>query len=113
MGTIWSAVGGLLMGLGFILMDLISGLEVRPLKIIVFSTSCGVLGSFVDSVLGANFQITLYDSQNKIIHGGEKGSPPTAAYVCGRDLLSNAQVNFVSVIIVTAFGGFLLGQNIF
>ena len=113
MGTMWSAVGGMLMGLGFILMDLSSGLEVRPLKMIAFSTSCGVLGSFVDSVLGATLQISLYDQDRRIIHGQKEGSPPTAAYVCGRDVLSNAQVNFVSVMIVTAFGGFLLGKNMF
>jgi len=110
MGTVWSGVGGFLMGLSQILMDCVSGLS--PLNVpftLVFGTLCGVVGSLLDSFLGATVQATYYDADTKRVYHAAMERPKTAEVVSGINMLNNEQVNLVSVALMTALGGWVIG----
>eukprot|EP00521_Asterionellopsis_glacialis_P000418 CAMPEP_0195247722 /NCGR_PEP_ID=MMETSP0706-20130129/1138_1 /TAXON_ID=33640 /ORGANISM="Asterionellopsis glacialis, Strain CCMP134" /LENGTH=206 /DNA_ID=CAMNT_0040299285 /DNA_START=25 /DNA_END=648 /DNA_ORIENTATION=- len=112
-GTICSGIGGFLMGLLTVLMDIFSGLSpLQPLKMIFFGSVCGVLGSLVDSLLGATLQESYYDAERKLTYQHEN-VPNNAKLISGVNILSNAQVNLVSVVIMCALGGFVLGPAVF
>ena len=50
-GTLWSGIGGFMIGLGTIFLDKVcSGFDIVPCsQILLFSTICGLLGSFLDT----------------------------------------------------------------
>ena len=113
-GTFWSGVGGLMIGLAYILLDKVcSGLDTPMYDMILFSTMCGFLGSCLDSILGATLQTTYYDDEKKLVYCEEKDAPDGARCISGVDCLSNAQVNFISVLATTLIGGFYLAPKIF
>ena len=112
-GFFFSFVGGLLMGAGTMLMDLCSGIGIQPVQMIVYSGICGLLGSILDSLLGATVQATYYDSDKKLIYCSKEDAPKTAEHLCGYNLLTNAQVNLVSVFLTSVIGGVFLGPLIF
>lgn len=110
MGTLWSGAGGFLMGASQILMDRISGLS--PLNVaftLVFGSLCGIAGSLFDSFLGATIQATYYDTDTKRVYHAGMERPKTAELVSGVNILSNEQVNLVSVALTTALGGWVIG----
>lgn len=113
-GTAYSALGGGIIGAGAVILDVISGLRTRPLACVAFGTACGILGSFVDSVLGATLQVTYFDKEKKQVcmpsHDGSV--PPGAVHVSGMNILTNAQVNLVSILLVSALGT-LIGDVFF
>ena len=69
--------------------------------LLILGTLAGVVGSLLDSFLGATLQETLYDGDKMQIVGR---NVKQAKRICGHDVLSNAQVNFVSVALVTVLG---------
>uniref|UniRef100_A0A7S4QGG2 Transmembrane protein 19 n=1 Tax=Ditylum brightwellii TaxID=49249 RepID=A0A7S4QGG2_9STRA len=115
-GTSWSLAGGFLIGLGTLLMDTISGISIhQPMKVLIYSSMCGLLGSFIDSVLGATVQASYYDSDSKQTYLGKRDStdmPTSAKHITGKDILTNAQVNLVSVMITCILGGWYIGPYI-
>lgn len=117
MGFFWSLVGGLLMGLGTLLMDILSlGINnnsKRPWEMMLFSSLCGLFGSILDSFLGALVQATYYDLDRKLVYCNKSDAPKTAVSIGGKDVLTNAQVNFVSVLVASLFGGLVLAPFIF
>lgn len=113
-GFFWSAVGGLIMGLSTIIFDFLSGVApLNVLPMIAFATICGLLGSFVDSVLGATIQQTYFDPESKMVYQEEDTKPSSAKLLIGLNLLSNEMVNFVSVALTTVIGGWYLGPIVF
>jgi len=110
-GTFWSALGGALMGMGMVIIDMMTGIETKPMETISFGLICGVVGSLLDSIIGAIMQESYYDADKKIIYSG--GKPSSCKHISGKDLLTNVQVNVVSELITTILGALLIGPSIY
>lgn len=113
--TVWgftvSAIGGALMGISTILMDGLS--NIRPIqteKAVFFGTVCGVVGSAIDSVLGATVQATYFDPETKLIHH-ENGKG--YQHIVGANVISNVGVNVLSIAATCLLGGFVFGPLIY
>ena len=79
-----------------------------------------MIGSFIDSILGATLQQTYYDNETKLVYHSTnttagRGRPKSTSLVLisGYNVLNNEQVNFVSLIITTIFAGWIVGPIIF
>jgi len=113
-GVVWSAVGGVLISLATIAMDLVSGLDIPVQAVVIFGLISGILGSLIDSFLGATVQMTLYDTDLKCVYSIDNiHSKTSIKHIAGLNLLNNAQVNLVSVLVTTAIGSLIIGPMIF
>jgi uncharacterized protein (TIGR00297 family) len=114
MGCFWSTMGGFLIGLSTVVLDSISGiLPIHSIQMIAFSTCCGLVGSLVDSILGATIQQSYWDPETKLVYQSNDEKPKSSKLVAGVNLLTNEQVNLVSVVITTFLGGWVLGPLFF
>jgi len=113
-GFFWSAMGGFIIGLSTVCFDMMSGIPTNSLQMLSFSTACGLVGSILDSILGATVQQSYFDPDTKLVYQEEDKRPKTASLVVNSmNLLSNELVNLVSVVATTIFGGWVLGPLFF
>ena len=115
-GLFWSAIGGASIGLSTVLLDWLSGivgLYQTFWSICGFGLICGLIGSLIDSLLGATVQSSYFDEEKKQIYSGPKIEEASVKHISGYDILSNAQVNLVSVLMTTALGGLVVGPLFF
>eukprot|EP01117_Protostelium_nocturnum_P015111 TRINITY_DN5821_c0_g1_i1.p1 TRINITY_DN5821_c0_g1~~TRINITY_DN5821_c0_g1_i1.p1 ORF type:complete len:288 (-),score=67.48 TRINITY_DN5821_c0_g1_i1:153-1016(-) len=108
-GTVASALGGLFIGLSWwISTGLFAvGLDnnyASQWPIIFISLFAGFIGSFIDSLLGANFQFSGWDKkQKKVVNKPTENT----SVITGSDILDNNQVNFISALITAVFTSLL------
>ncbi|CAM9679428.1 unnamed protein product [Pylaiella littoralis] len=120
LGTVASVAAGVVMGSGFVLLGWVfrlsppgdSSSSSSQLPLILLGAVSGLLGSVLDSLMGAVLQASYFDTNLKVIV--EKPSAFTVAgggleLVCGRDILTNEQINIVSAIVTSLLAGLLLG----
>lgn len=131
-GTLWSIFGGTIIGIILLITDIISGLYLPFYssgdtgidsnnnywrQVVLYSSLCGFIGSMIDSILGALLQVSYYDIEKKCIYHSNSipssSSSSSIKHISGIDLLSNEQVNFVSIILTCLLGGAILGPLIF
>ena len=102
-GTIASFVGGTIVGIAYyftmvaiMTYDMTHNKYPPQWPIVVTGLLGGVIGSLIDSLVGAKLQYSGYcDVQKRIVH--EPSS--TTKHICGRAILSNHGVNFVSALL--------------
>lgn len=120
-GTIASALGGLSIGVVYAGMGALTvqgeTRAVVPAQLLV-GVFGGVVGSFIDSLLGATLQANTFDPARKVVlnsgsdDGAGRVSGSSLLHIAGRDILSNEQVNIVSSIATALLCGWL-GTNSF
>lgn len=114
-GLWFSLLGGIAVGLFTLFMDYLSGLEPASYstRLIGFAAAAGLLGSVIDSLVGATLQATYWDPERKLVYHANSIRPHTAQKLCGYNILTNEQVNLVSTAITVWIGGWVLAPVVF
>ncbi|DBA02000.1 TPA: hypothetical protein N0F65_000247 [Lagenidium giganteum] len=112
-GTVASVLGGAFMGVLYLIVSLFS--STAQVHVITLGAIMGLIGSLIDSLLGATVQSTWYNRKSKkICAEGAPHNSADATYerLAGINVLTNEQVNLVSVLLTTILSGFV-GQLLF
>jgi len=106
LGTLASLLGGTFIGFVFWLSGFLSlrMYDTPQWPLIVIGSLGGLLGSLIDSFLGATLQISSWDPKSqKVVNY----SSSTTKHISGNDILDNHQVNFVSAVFTSLLIGYL------
>ncbi|TCD62511.1 hypothetical protein EIP91_006785 [Steccherinum ochraceum] len=114
-GTLASVAGGLFMGLTLTATLFIESSACRRdlvtlIQLVGWGALAGLLGSLLDSLMGATIQKTKFSSTTNRILTDESPTPPNPAdirVISGIDLLTNNQVNLVSSIVTAVTLGWM------
>eukprot|EP00903_Cladosiphon_okamuranus_P012677 g11857.t1 len=121
LGTAASVAAGGVMGTGFVLFGWMfrlpppgfhesSSSSCSQIPLIVLGAVSGLAGSVLDSLMGAILQGSYYDENRKVIVEKTPAPGPSKGdvkRVCGRNMLTNEQVNILSAVITSVLAGVL------
>lgn len=106
LGTLASAAGGAFISIIYWALSPFyypsNGVQDPQWITVVFGFLCGLIGSIIDSFLGATLQVTYYNTETKKIVKELPSSSESHQYsavkrICGMDILSNEAVNVLSI----------------
>ena len=106
-GTMASALGGASIGLGHALYDACAfGVHAQTIQnTVVFASMSGLVGSMIDSVLGALFQYSgKIVSKEGIVRIVTSPTIKGNVHITGTNVLSNNQVNVLSILLTSLIG---------
>lgn len=118
LGLIFSALGGFICGLAYYIFTLICVDREILLRsppqwpLLLVGTIAGLLGSLLDSIVGATMQYSGYEMSTGKIVGKSK---PGVVWISGSEILDNHSVNLVATLttaLVTPYFGRLIWANI-
>jgi len=115
LGLIMSFIAGALIGFVFYIGGILFVNATHPfpsqLPCILIGAFSGLIGSVIDSILGATLQLSLLDKKTGKITSVKTGANEYE-HISGIDVFDNHQVNFVSALITSILVGFI-GQYYF
>ncbi|RIB11258.1 integral membrane protein DUF92-domain-containing protein [Gigaspora rosea] len=105
LGLLASVLGGFIIGASAVIsIYFADGCNRLYIELIPVASIAGLIGSIIDSILGATVQISLYSEKSRMISNSKTEE---TKLVSGYDLLDNNQVNFVSSLTTALLIGFV------